>query len=93
MTPPKSNHIDDSYLSMREMIRQQIEQQQITNLEVIRLANVVYGNPNAKQPGLVGDNEKNKEYIEGDKKFKYGAAGILAAISFFGKDIFHKLFH
>ncbi len=50
---------DDSYMTLREMVRATLENQEeekrdrkIVSLELIKLSNVIYGDPAAKIPGV-----------------------------------------
>ena len=98
MAPKEKQALDDKPPALREIIRELADEQKQLNLEVLRLANAVYGDEEAGHIGLVKDNKPHKEYITQDKLFKSKMAGIYAALSFVGaglviviKETYHKI--
>lgn len=75
--------LPDNKSLIRQVLDKQdrmIEKQNELNMELAKFYYVVYGNPDADLPGLVGDNKKNKKFIEAQKKINWTFGGIFAAV-------------
>lgn len=62
--------------SLRDMLRSHILEQRDFNKKVERLHNVVLGDEEAKQDGLVHKVDRHSKYISVDKKMKWIGAGL-----------------